>query len=134
MRLRASLKLSLRDKVEYLEVIKNGKVEHEVRLDQYARSGGRLPTLEFQESGWMLVRAVSNYGKSYRLGSSGPYYVEIGKRPRISRQSAQFFLSWAKQRIKQIESQQLENAAAILAHHRQAQRFWQTFVDQATAE
>ena len=134
VRLRASLKLSLRDKVEYLEVIKNGKVEHEVRLDQYARSGGRLPTLEFQESGWMLVRAVSNYGKSYRLGSSGPYYVEIGKRPRISRQSAQFFLSWAKQRIKQIESQQLENAAAILAHHRQAQRFWQTFVDQATAE
>lgn len=134
VRLRASLKLSLRDKVDYLEVVKNGKVEHEVRLDQYARAGGRLPELEFQESGWMLIRAVSNYGQSYRLGSSGPYYVEIGKRPRISRQAAQFFLDWVQERIENIESKKLENASAVLSHHRQAERFWQTFVDQATVE
>ena len=133
VRLQTSLKLSLRDKVDYLEVVKNGKVEHEVRLDQYARSGGRLPELEFHESGWMLIRAVSNYGPSYRLGSSGPYYVEIGKRPRISRQAAQFFLDWVQQRIANLESKELENAAAILSHQQQAERFWQTFVDQATA-
>ena len=81
----------------------------------------------------MLIRAVSNYGQSYRLGSSGPYYVEIGKRPRISRQAAQFFLDWVQQRIAKIESKKLENAAAILSHQQQAERFWQTFVDQATA-
>lgn len=134
VQLRTSLKLSLRDKVEYLEVIKNGKVAHEVRLDQYARSGGRLPTLDFRESGWMLIRAVTTYGKSYRLGSTGPYYVEIGERPRISRGSAQFFLEWVEQRIGQIEAQRLANAAAILDHHQQARRFWKTLVDQATAD
>ena len=33
----------MRDRVEYLEVVQNGKVVHEVRLDEYRSRKGKLP-------------------------------------------------------------------------------------------
>ena len=81
-----ALDLSTREKIAYLEIVKNGRVDREVRLAEYAQSGGRLPKVSFQESGWLLIRAVTNNEQTYRFASTGPYYVEIGQRPRISRQ------------------------------------------------
>jgi hypothetical protein len=37
----------LREQVDYLEIVKNGRVEHEVRLDEVAKAGGRLPEVTF---------------------------------------------------------------------------------------
>ena len=87
------LTLSTREPIHYLEIIKDGKVEHEVRFDEYAKSG-RLPKVRFDRSGWFLVRAVTDLPKTYRFAMTGPYYVEIGATPRISKRSAQFFLDW----------------------------------------
>ena len=127
-----ALNLALRDKVDYLEVVKNGKVVHQVRLDKYAESGGRLPAVDFQKSGWLLVRAVCNTPETFRFASSGPVYVQIGDEPRISNEDAQFFLDWVVERAKRVKltGAQREN---VIQYHRGARNFWQRRMDAANA-
>ena len=80
------LTLSTREPITYMEIIKDGKVEHEIRFDQYAKSG-KLPKLKFDRSGWFLVRAVTDLPNTYRFAMTAPYYVQVGYRPRISRRA-----------------------------------------------
>lgn len=86
--------LATRDRIEYLEIIKNGQVEAEVQLDEWAKSGGRLPPVEFDESGWLAVRAATINPNVYQHATTGPFYIESDAGPRISRASVQFFLDW----------------------------------------
>ena len=92
--LEIALDLATRVPVEYLQIVKNGTVENEVRLVDWTKQKGRLPPLHFDESGWFLVRAVTTNQRTYQFASSGPYYVEKAGRPRVSRRSVQFFLDW----------------------------------------
>ena len=129
------LNLSLREKVEYLEVVKNGKVVHQVRLSDYAKAGGRLPEVVFQKSGWLLIRAVTSNPKTYRYASTGPYYVQIGPTPRISRAAAQFFLDWVFERARQIAAiPDQQQRDAIMIYHRAARDYWQKTLDSANEE
>ncbi|HTQ38872.1 MAG TPA: hypothetical protein VMJ32_07585, partial [Pirellulales bacterium] len=57
--LQIALTLSTREKIRYLEVIKNGRNEIEANLDDFQSSGGRLPPIKFTECGWFLVRAIT---------------------------------------------------------------------------
>lgn len=132
--LQATLNLSLRDKVEYLELVKNGNVVQEVRLSDYAKAGGRLPKVEFQESGWMLIRAVTNNVQTFRFASSGPYYVQIGQQARISRKSAQFFNDWVLERAKRVKLKDPKQREEVIKHHRVAREFWKEILDGANAE
>jgi len=132
--LQINLQLFLRDKVDYLEVVQDGKVVHEVRLDQYAKAGGKLPLLKFDRSGWFLVRAVTTHKPSYRFGTTGPYYVQIGDAPRISRTSAQFFVDWVYERARRIEVKDPEQRAEVLKYHRAARDFWEDLLSRANAE
>lgn len=132
--LSVALNLGLRDKVEYLEVIQDGRSVHEVRLDELAKRNGELPPVKFDQSGWMLVRAVTNQPKTFRFAMTAPYYVEIGQQPRISRKSAQFFLDWVDQRMTQIRIDDPDQRESVLRYHRAAREFWQSKVDQANAE
>ena len=143
--LSVELRLLLRSKVEYLEVVKNGKVVHEVRLEDYAKSGGKLPLVEFDRSGWMLVRAVTNEPSTYRYGSTGPYYVEIGDESRISKQDAQFFLDWVHERARRVKLPETGNKAEsgnkaeesqrdeVMQYHRGARNYWRDLLDRANA-
>ena len=129
------LNLSLRDKVEYLEVVKNGKVIHQVRLSDYAKARGQLPELVFEKSGWMLIRAVTTNPDTYRYASTGPYYVQIGPEPRISRTAAQFFLDWVFERARQISTlEDQQQRDAILLYHRAARDYWQNRVQAANTD
>ena len=98
--LEVGLTLSTRDPVSYLEVIKNGRRVHEVRLADWAKAGGKLPPLAFDESGWFVIRAVTDGADTYRFAATAPYYVEIGYQRRISRSSVRFFLDWLDEREK----------------------------------
>jgi hypothetical protein len=129
-----ALKLATREKIEYLEIIKNGHVHREVRLDEYAKAGGHLPLVTFQESGWCLVRAVTNNEDTYRYASTGPYYVQIGDQPRISRKAAQFFLDWVFERARRLKIEDPDQKAEVLDYHRQARDYWQDLVNRANAE
>jgi hypothetical protein len=134
LELSIALNLSTREKIEYLEVVQNGKVVHEVRLDKWAEANGKLPPVKFSESGWMLVRAVTNNGQTYRYATSGPFYVEIGYTPRISKKAAQFFADWTLERAKQIKLDNAEQREEVISYHRQARDFWQAKVEKANAE
>ena len=90
------------DRVTYLEIVRDGRVENEVRLDKWKEMGGKLPPVKFTESGWFLVRAVTEQSKTYRYAMTAPYYVEIGEERRISRASAQFFVDWCHARQKML--------------------------------
>ncbi|NQU24293.1 MAG: hypothetical protein HQ567_23675 [Candidatus Nealsonbacteria bacterium] len=128
-----ALTLSTRKPISYLELIKNGRIEHSISFEDYSKSG-RLPKLRFQQSGWFLVRAVTDLPKTYRFAMTGPYYVEIGDRRRISKQAAQFFLDWVYERAKQIKLSDPKQHREVLGYHRQARDFWQDRVQRATAE
>ncbi len=137
LELEIGLTLSIRspDQLSYLEIVKDGRVQESVRLDQWKQMGGRLPKIKFNESGWFLLRAVCDGTKTYRHAMTAPYYVQIGERPkRISKASAQFFLDWVVERAKQIKIDNVEQRQAVLEYHRIARDFFQNLVDQANVE
>jgi hypothetical protein len=134
LELQIALNLATRDPIDYLEVIKDGKKAHEVRLDEWANKKGMLPPLTFDRSGWFLIRAVTNNSKTYRFASTGPYYVEIGYEPRISKRSAQFFVDWVYERARRIKLEDASQKEEVLQYHRVARDFWQKKLEQANAE
>ena len=134
LELHAALNLSIRERVDYLEIVKNGEVAHEVRLDDWAKAGGRLPPVEFKRSGWMLVRAVTSNPTTYRFASTGPYYVEIGSKRRISKEAAQFFLDWVHERARRVRVEDPDEREAVIKYHRGARDFWQKIVDMANVD
>jgi hypothetical protein len=131
------LNLATREPVEYLEIIKNGAIEREERLDKWAAAGGRLPALEFDDSGWFLVRAVTTNTKKYQLAISGPYYVERAGRPRVSRASVQFFLDWidaATAHWRDAKNLDASTRATKLAEQAQARQFFAELLATANAD
>lgn len=88
-----------RDTVRYFELIRNGRAVRNVRYEDISQTG-RFPPVEFDASGWFLIRAVAEVDNTFRFATSAPWYVEIGDDPkRISRASVQFFLDWLNERV-----------------------------------
>ncbi|NLF10069.1 MAG: CehA/McbA family metallohydrolase, partial [Pirellulaceae bacterium] len=131
--LEIGLTFSTRDPISYLEIVKNGQVEHSIPFAQYAK-GGRLPDLKFDASGWFLVRAVTDLPNTYRFAMTGPYYVEIGGKPRISRAAVQFFIDWVYQRAAAIEIADPQQKREVLDWHRRARDFWRELLSRANAD
>jgi hypothetical protein len=134
--LEIGLDLATRVPVEYLQIVRNGVVESEVRLADWTKKG-RLPPLRFDASGWFLVRAVTTNRRTYQFASSGPYYVEAAGRPRISRRSVQFFLDWliaAKQRLGETAELDDDARQALLSEQESARRFFEELLAAANAE
>jgi hypothetical protein len=123
--------------VEYLEIVKNGEVDISERLADWVNKKGRLPPLEFDDSGWFLVRAVTTDNRKYQLASTGPYYVERDGRPRISKRSVQFFLDWidaAGERIRDLPDLDEAERTTMLAEQAEARRFFDELMSKANAE
>jgi hypothetical protein len=133
LELEIGLTLSTREPINYLEIIKDGHVEHEVRLDEFAKSG-KLPKLKFDRSGWFLVRAVTNVPGIYRFAMTAPYYVEIGYQRRISKRAVQFFLDWVYERARQVKLADPQQQREVLQGHRQARDYWRDLLSKANAE
>ena len=130
-----ALKLSTRDRISYLQLVKNGRSVADIRLDEYAKAGGKLPIVEFKQSGWLMVRAVCDDATRLRYATSAPFYVEFDKSPRISRSSCEFFLDWAQKRISQIREVKDDTVREALSRYHQAGiRYWQKQVEIANAD
>jgi hypothetical protein len=132
--LQIELNLATRDPIEYLEVVQDGKTVHEVRLDQWVKAGGNLPPVKFDRSGWFLIKAVTSNPKTFRFASTGPYYVEIGYDPRVSKKSAQFFVDWVYERAARIKLDDARQKDEVLEFHRHARDFWRKKLEAANAE
>ena len=94
LRLQAELNLTVRDPVEYLEVIHNNKVHYSARLDEFARAGGVIPAIDAKESGWIVIRILTLHGEHYRAAMSAPWWIEFDGRRRVSKESVKFFTDW----------------------------------------
>ena len=127
VKLEVFLTLSTRDPISYLEIVKDGQLHKSLRIEEWAKEG-RLPEIVFEQSGWFLIRAVTDVEKTYRFASSAPYYVSIGAEPqRISRASVQFFIDWLAERRAMLErgdktGGKLSDADAAIFD--EAERFW----------
>jgi hypothetical protein len=117
--------LTTRDPVRVLEIIKDGRVERAVPVEEFQRTGS-LGKVTFGESGWLLVRAIAANPKTFRFASTAPFYVEVGpKKHRVHRASVQFFLDWLDERAKRIKLDDPEQRREVLAPHIAARKFWQ---------
>jgi hypothetical protein len=134
LKLKVEVDLASRDPISNIEIVKNGQVERAVPFTQWQKSG-TLGELTFKESGWFLVRAITDNPKTFRFASTAPYYVEIGPtKKRISKSSAQFFLDWVRERAKRVKLDDPVQRQDVLQYHQQAEKFWQGLVDQANAD
>ena len=126
--------LAGRDRVRFLEIIKDGEVERKVAFEHFARTE-QLGTIRFKSSGWFLVRAIADNPKTFRFASTAPYYVEIGetKRP-VSKASAKFFLDWARERAARVKVDDPEQRRDVLRHHDAAVKYWQALLDKANTD
>ncbi len=115
--------------VEYLEIVKNGRVVHEIRLRDLVQQKGRLPVLHFDASGWFLVRAMTSSTNNYQYATTGPYYVASNYRARVSRSSVQFFLDWLD-----AAEQEFADNRAVLTDIAAARPFWQELFGQANVD
>ena len=118
--------------ITYFELIKDGRVAQSVRYEELAKTG-HFPPLSFDESGWFLIRAVTDVENTYRFASSGPWYVEIGENARpVARRSAQFFLDWANERAGRVKLDDADQRREVLRFHEEAIKFWKERIEQAT--
>ena len=121
--------LSTREKIDYFEIIRNGRPEVQVRLEDWAAEGGRLPAVTFDESGWMMVRVVTRNTETYRCACSGPFYVEFDGQPRVNPQAVQFFLDWVYKRARAIRAEEGGQRNDVLRYHRAARDYWQGLLE-----
>ncbi|MFG0266881.1 MAG: hypothetical protein ACF8AM_17285 [Rhodopirellula sp. JB055] len=122
--LTAEVILNVRDPVEYLEVIHNGRLHYGAKLDEFAKAGGRIPPLKIKESGWATIRVVTLHEDHYRAVMSSPWYFEVGGQPRITARSVVFFKEWlgeTEQRLAKLPPDQLK---AFVPYVRAARKFW----------
>jgi hypothetical protein len=123
--------LTTQDPLRFVEIIKNGRVEHRVSIDDVLKTGS-LGAVNFKESGWFLVRAIADNPKTFRFTSTAPFYVEIGEvKNRISKVSARFFLDWTRERMARVKLGDPGQRREILGFHILAERFWQERVARA---
>lgn len=126
--------LTTRDKIRFLEVVRDGDVVGRVPVEEFAKTG-TLGTLRFRTSGWFLVRAIADNPKTFRFASTAPYYVEVGAtKRRVSQVSARFFLRWVRERTERVKLENPDQRDEVLAHHAAADKFWQDVVRRANAE
>jgi hypothetical protein len=126
VKLEITCDLATRQKVEYLEIIKNGGTLESVRLDKWAKAGGHLPIVTFKESGWLVVRAYAPSEENFRCAMSAPFYVEIGGQVPVSKASAKYFKDWTYERAKMLNQSDLpsDEKRNRLKQQKQAYDFW----------
>lgn len=127
-------KIFTRDAISQIEIIKNGRIAATVPFDERQKSDS-LGNISFTESGWFIVRAITDNPVTFRFASTAPFYVEFSdQRRRVSKASAQFFLDWVRERMKRVKLADFKQREAVLKHHRDAEAFWSEKVAKATSD
>ncbi|WP_231615466.1 CehA/McbA family metallohydrolase domain-containing protein [Novipirellula artificiosorum] len=125
LQLRPEVQLTVRDPVDYLEVICNGRVHYSARLDEFAKAGGVIPPLQLEESSWVIVRVATLYEDHFRAAMSAPWYVEFNGRGRITSEAVEFFQDWLREYELRLRKLPADELAVQVPFVRAARSFWQ---------
>src|SRR6185503_1786473 len=127
--------LTSHDPINAVEIIKDGEVVKTVPSEQFsAGRPSKLPVINFDKSGWFLVRAVTGLTNTFRFASTGPFYVETEGTPRrISKRSAQFFHDWTLERIARVKLPDSRHQKEVTQFYRDAEAFWKARIAEANA-
>ena len=109
--------------------IKNGRVLDDVMLADLVDKRGVLPDIEFTESGWFLIRAVTK-NPAYHAASTGPIYVDFDATPRVSGKSVKFFRDWLDRAPASANNEGKHHER----YRRAAVKFWQDLATRTTDE
>jgi hypothetical protein len=119
---------------EYRYEAEHGQIAATIPFENWKKNSS-LGKISFNESGWFLVRAITDNPVTFRFASTAPFYVEFSEeRRRVSKASAQFFLDWVRERMERVKLENPEQKEAVLKHHRDAAAFWNRKVTEANAE
>lgn len=127
-----AVQLTVADPVEYVDVVFNGEAIYHARLDEYAKQGGKIPALEITESGWLVVRVVTQREETYRFASTAPYYFEVDGKARIERGACEMFLTWLESSIGEVSQSATTTSQAAWPYTKAALEFWRKRRDMAT--
>ena len=91
--------------VDHLEVVCNGKVLRNLKLEAARDSADVTGSLPLEESGWCVLRAYSDKAEypvldKYPYATASPIYVEIAGRPLKSSEDARYFAAWNDRTIE----------------------------------
>jgi TolB protein len=91
--------------VDHFEVVCNGKVVQDVKLEGARDSGDASGTIPLQESGWCLLRAWSEKAQypvmdNYAYATTSPVYLTIGGKRAHSKEAADYFKAWIDRTIQ----------------------------------
>jgi hypothetical protein len=134
VRIELKARLTTRDPIRAVEIIKDGQVERTVSYEELSKTGS-LGAVTFKSSGWFLVRALADNQKTFRFASTAPFHVEVGAgKRRVSKASARFFLDWVRERSALVRLEDAGQRDEVLAYHKTAEKFWRDLLEKANAD
>jgi TolB protein len=103
--------------VDHLEVVCNGKVARELKLEGTRDTADVTGTLPLNESGWCVLRAWSEKAEypvmdNYAYATTSPVYVNIAGKRAYSREDAEYFKAWIDRTIEVTDKYPDWNSAA----------------------
>ncbi len=103
--------------VDHLEVVCNGKVARELKLQGARDTADFAGTIPLNESGWCVLRAWSDKAEypvmdNYAYATTSPVYAMIGGKRPYSREDAEYFEAWIDRTIEVTEKYPDWNSAA----------------------
>ena len=136
--LEIGLNLATSVPVEYLQIIKNGTVEAEVRLAEFKNRKGRLPPIHFDDSGWFLVRAVTSNPKTLPIRLQRPVLRRESRPPARQPRQREVLPRLARRQPRR-ESASMPDLdeserASLLAEQESARKFFEKLLATANAD
>ncbi|MGN6494979.1 MAG: CehA/McbA family metallohydrolase [Agriterribacter sp.] len=133
LKIEIEAELFSRDALSAIEIIQNGKVYATID-PSYIKNNRLAASIQFNRSGWFLVRAISTANNNFRFASTAPFYVEgsTGERM-ISAASCRFFLDWLNEREAGIKLKDEQQWKEVFAYIQRARSFWTDLLQQANA-
>lgn len=123
--------LSVRDPVDYLDVIFNGETIYSAKLEDHYRKG-EFPPISIDKSGWLVVRVVTAHDHLYRFATTAPFYFEFDGKARISSKSIEFMLAWLDRSVESMPKNRNVDSDTK-ATLESAKAFWRDRLEQANA-
>ncbi len=88
-----SVSLTVREPVDYLDVVFNGDTIYSAKLEDHNKRG-EFPPIEIDKSGWLVIRIVVDHNNGYRFATTAPFYFVFDGKPRVSRKAVSYFQQW----------------------------------------